>query len=203
MKSEKIPMKAELFTANDVFFTEEVLTGEQVLRVTKNPEILADDEATFAQFATDFKDGTIEVDVLSRLLPDAPEHARGFIGLALRIDDQKNFEGIYVRPTNGRAKNQLRRNRAVQYFSYPEYKFDRFRAENPGEYETYADIDIDQWIHLKIVVKGTTAELFINNAQQPSFIVVDLKHGENQHGAIGLWVDLGTEGFFKNLVVSN
>ena len=36
-------------------------------------------------------------------------------------------EGIYVRPTNARADDRLRRNRSTQYFSYPGYDFDRLR----------------------------------------------------------------------------
>jgi hypothetical protein len=32
-------------------------------------------------------------------------------------------------------------------------------------------------------------------------IVNDLKHGANAAGAIGLFVDIGTEGYFKDLVV--
>jgi hypothetical protein len=30
-------------------------------------------------------------------------------------------EAIYVRPTNGRAGDQFRRNRLIQYISYPDY----------------------------------------------------------------------------------
>ena len=40
-------------------------------------------------------------------------------------------EGIYVRPTNARADDRLRRNRSTQYFSYPGYDFDRLRREAP------------------------------------------------------------------------
>ena len=52
----------------------------------------------------EFSNGTIEVKVLSRLLPSAPEMARGFIGVAFRInEDSSKFESIYVRPKNARA----------------------------------------------------------------------------------------------------
>lgn len=201
MSKKKIEMNEALLTANNVFLEEGSLDGDKVLRVTKDPKIIEDDEDTFAKFDTEFTDGTLEVKVLSRLLPDAPDHARGFIGLAFRIDEKNHFEGIYVRPTNSRVNNQLRRNRSTQYFSYPDYKYDRFRAENPGEYESYADIGLDEWIDMKIVVSGETAQLFLNDSVQPVLVVNDLKHGANQKGSIGLWVDVGTEGFFKDLSI--
>ena len=48
-----------------------------------------------------------------------PSFARGFIGLAFRVSASKDkFEGIYVRPTNGRADDQIRRNHSIQYFHF-------------------------------------------------------------------------------------
>jgi hypothetical protein len=87
----------------------EKLMGRQVVKVTKDSTIKAVDQPTFVRIADgDFKNGSIEVNVLSRLLPNAPALARGFIGVAFRINDSNSkFECIYIRPTNGRAKNQL------------------------------------------------------------------------------------------------
>ncbi|MDP6925619.1 MAG: hypothetical protein QGG84_00845, partial [Rhodospirillales bacterium] len=71
--------------------------------------------------------------VTEQPLPDAFSEARGFIGVAFRIQqDLSGFECTYLRPTNGRAQVQLRRNRAVQYFSFLDWKFDRLRVEVPG-----------------------------------------------------------------------
>ena len=175
-----------------------------VLKVFKDPSILPVDEPTFAKVkGIDFRDGVIEVKVLSRLLNDAPDYARGFIGIAFRIsEDNSRFESIYIRPTNGRAEAQVRRNRAIQYFSYPNYKFDRLRKESPEIYESYADMGLDEWITLKIVVNGTMAKLYLNDNHEPSLIVNDLKHGAIHSGNIGLWVDVGTEGYFKDLKIT-
>lgn len=189
--------------AVNVFVTTREMDGETTAVVSKDPKITADDESTFAKIAgTEFQNGTIEVKVLSRLLKNAPAHARGFIGVAFRINgDHSKFESIYIRPTNGRAEDQLRRNRSTQYFSYPDFKFDRLRKEAAGQYESYADMGLDEWITLRIEVKGDKAKLFLNGTKQPALIVNDLKHGSGQAGAIGLWVDVGTEGFFKDLKV--
>lgn len=177
--------------------------GRSVVRVTKDPAITAFDEPTFVRMGgPEFRNGTIEVEVLSRLMPDAPSLARGFIGIAFRISaDNSRFESLYIRPTNGRAEDQLRRNRATQYFSYPDFKFDRLRQEAPGRYESYADMALDEWIAIRIEVQGPKAEMYLNGGAQPVLVVTDLKHGAEASGAIGLWVDVGTEGYFSNLRV--
>ena len=150
-----------------------------------------------------FKNGVIEVKVLSRLLKNAPPTARGFIGIAFRIDDKyAQFESIYIRPTNGRADDQVRRNHAVQYFSYPDFTFDKLRKIAPEMYESYADMGLNEWITMRVEVKDKEAKLFLNNSKYPVSIVKDLKLGENTEGGIGLWVEIGTEGFFKDLKVT-
>jgi hypothetical protein len=62
---------------------------------------------------------------------------------------------------------------------------------------------LNEWITVKIEVRDTRARLFLNNNKQPSLIVNDLKLADNASGAVGLWVDIGTEGFFKDLRVDN
>jgi len=63
------------------------------------------------------------------------------------------------------------------------------------------DIGLEEWISLKIEVQGETARLYINGHQQPSLIVNDLKHGAGAAGNVGLWVDVGTEGYFTDLEI--
>jgi hypothetical protein len=175
------------------------------IRVIKDAAVKEFDEPTFAKLkGTGFKDGTIEVKVLSKFLKGAPDFARGFIGVAFRInEDNSKFECIYLRPDNARVVNQLRRNRSLQYFSFPDFKFERLRKEAAGEYESYADMGMNEWIDLRIEVKGAQAKLFLNGSKQPALIVNDLKHGPEVSGAVGLWVDLGTEGYFADLKVRN
>jgi hypothetical protein len=61
---------------------------------------------------------------------------------------------------------------------------------------------MNKWISMKIEVKGTQAKLFLDDNMQPSLIVNDLKHGVNLSGTIGLWVEVGTEGYFKDLKIT-
>lgn len=187
------------------------LYGEEVLRVERDLEALpfdkdnlfgTVDEPTFVKIKDlNFSNGTIEVKVLSRLLKDAPKFARGFIGIAFRInEDNSAYESIYLRPTNGRADDQLRRNHTIQYYAYPDYKFNVLRENSKGEFETYADIGLNEWITMRIEVEGTKATLYLNDIEYPSFIVSKMK-GNSTSGSIGLWVEIGTEGFFKDLKV--
>ncbi|HMG89878.1 MAG TPA: hypothetical protein VK589_07455 [Chryseolinea sp.] len=201
--SQVIKTEQRKFEASHVSLSIEKIMGKDALRVIKDTTMSEADEPTFAKVKEiDFSNGTIEVSVLSRLLKSAPPTARGFIGVAFRIKESNSqFECIYIRPTNGRADDQVRRNHSIQYFSFPDFKFDRLRKESPEKYESYADMGLNEWIKLKIEVKGKGAKLYINDNKQPSLIVNDLKLGDSSSGAVGLYVDNGTEGFFTELKI--
>ena len=127
--------------------------GKVAMKATKDTSIKAFDEPTHVKVkGIDFKDGTIELKVLSRLLPTAPPTARGFIGISFRIDEKDTrFENIYLRPVNARVEDQIRRNHSTQYFSYPDYKFDRLRKEAPEKYESYVDMEMNKWITMRML----------------------------------------------------
>ena len=162
------------------------------------------DEPSFSYIPEfNFKNGSIEVDLKSVFLEDAPEYARGFIGVAFRIsEDLSQYESFYVRPSNGDCDDQVRRNHTTQYYSYPNYKWFKLREGEPKKYESYADIAMNEWIHLHIHVTGERAELYINYSKRPCLIVKDLKLGKDASGSIGLWTEIGTNAFFKNLKIT-
>jgi hypothetical protein len=201
--SQTIKLESSRLEAVKVYMSIEKLMGTAAIKVVKDSSVKAADEPTFVKIkGVDFKNGIIELKVLSRLLKNAPDFARGFIGVAFRVNDSNTkFECIYLRPVNARVDDQVRRNHSIQYYSYPDYKFDRFRKESPEKYESYADMEMNKWITMRIEVKDAQAKLFIDKNQQPSLIVNDLKHGANATGSIALWVETGTEGYFKNLKV--
>ncbi|MGO3374026.1 hypothetical protein [Brochothrix thermosphacta] len=179
------------------------LDGENVLRVVKKDKLMSFDENTYAKISnTSFHNGEIEVKMLSRLLPDAPDFARGFIGVAFRINEEDTkFEAFYVRPTNGQTTDPVRKNRGVQYFSYPNYTFDYFRNRGIVDFEGPADIALDKWITLKIIVIDEKATFYLNNQKKPVLVVDKMKLGAEARGNIGLFVDIGTEAFFKELII--
>jgi len=204
LNAQVIRFEKDKLEPSNVLMSLEKLMGKDVVKVRKNTALKEVDQPTFVKIkGTNFQSGTIEVSVLSKLLPDADQFARGFIGVAFRInEDNTKFESIYIRPTNARADDQIRRNHTLQYFSFPDFPFMRTRKETPEKYESYADMALNEWIKIRITVKDSNSQLFINDAIQPCLIVNDLKHGAASSGSIGLWVDVGTEGYFKDLKIT-
>ena len=149
-----------------------------------------------------FKDGSIEVDLAGLPGPGASDTARGFIGVVFRAAPHAGAtECFYLRPTNGRADDQLRRNHSTQYVSEPDYPWQRLRSETPGVYESYVDLETGAWTHVRIEVEGVRARLFVNGAAQPALVVNDLKRGATS-GSVGLWIGPGTDAYFRNLHVT-
>lgn len=200
---EIIDIKIANFMAINSKITNIYMDNHEVINVLKNPEIEEFDEPTYAKIKNlDFENGIIELKVYSQLLADAPDFARGFIGICFHInDDDTEFEGIYIRPTNSQVSDEVRRNRTTQYFSYPNHKFDDFRQTDPGKYESYVNIDINEWIDFKVVVKDERAELYINNSNEACLVVNELKHGKRS-GSIALWTEVGTDAYFRDIVVT-
>jgi len=149
-----------------------------------------------------FRDGTIEVDLAGQPAAFAAgTAARGFIGVAFRLQADGSYEYIYLRPTNGRADDQVRRNHSTQYSARPTFDFARSRQEAPEKYESYVDLEPGVWTKYKIEVSGRGARLFVHGAEQPCLIVNDLKL-EPREGGVALWVGPGTEGYFANLKIT-
>lgn len=147
-----------------------------------------------------FHNGTIEVELAGKPGENAGPGARGFIGIAFRAQGNR-FEYIYLRPTNGRADDQIRRNHSTQYAAQPEFDFDRLRKESPEKYESYVDLEPGVWTKYRIVMDGTKARLFVHGAAQPCLIVNDMKLGDSE-GAVALFVGPDTEGYFANLKIT-
>jgi hypothetical protein len=130
-----------------------------------------------------------------------PPDSRGFIGISVRTGARGEWsETFYLRPTNGRADDQLRRNHSVQYQSSPDYPWHRLREEHPGVYESYADMEAGAWTRMRIEVQGTRAKLYLNGASQPSLVVNDLKQGDRA-GRIALWAHVTTDAYFGPISV--
>jgi len=178
--------------------------GRRAIKLLPSHDTSAKSEKMLAILAGNpFKDGTIVAQVAGAPLAGASAGARGFIGIAFRTGEHGEWsEVFYLRPTNGRADDQLRRNHSVQYVSHPEWTWDRLRQESPGVYESYTDLEPGVWTTMKIVVAGKTARLYVNGASQPCLIVNDLKHGDGP-GRVALWAEFETEAYFGPISISS
>jgi hypothetical protein len=148
------------------------------------------------------QNGVIEADIAGAPRAGSPESARGFVGIAFHADaDGSHYECFYLRPTNGRADDQVRRNHSTQYISEPDYDFARMRKEAPERYESYVDLVPGEWTHIRIEVDGVKARLYVNHASQPTLIVNDLKLGE-RGGGIALWIGDWTEAWVRDVTAA-
>jgi hypothetical protein len=183
--------------------------GRTCTRVTLSPEANAGvagvdyiDMPTFLRVPAGFRNGSISVEIFSRLRSDAPDYARAFAGIAFRIDQGcQSFESVYLRPLNGLTLNPPppRNLRAVQYFAYPDWKYDRLRELHPdGGFEAGADIGPSGWITLRLDIDELRIAVTINGA---TTLTIPEAKSAPRTGDVGLWVDIGTEAYFSNLVI--
>jgi hypothetical protein len=177
-----------------------VFKGRKAIRVTEPADAPGQREDRLVILpGTVFQNGRIEVDLAGQPGAGAVEGARGFVGVAFRVaPDASKFECFYLRPTNGRADDQVRRNHSAQYVSYPDFPWLRLRKESPEKYESYVDLVPGEWTKVKIEVSGVKARLYVHGNEQPTLVVIDLKLGETK-GAVALWIGPGTVAHFSNL----
>ncbi|MCR5795547.1 MAG: hypothetical protein K6G61_09445 [Solobacterium sp.] len=179
------------------------LDNEDTVRAVKKDKIMQFDENTIVRLKDcDFHNGVIKVKMLSRLLPDAPDFARGFIGIVYRVNENNSeFESFYIRPTNGMTDDPVRKAHGCQYFSYPGYTFAYFREFGITKYEAPIRNKLDEWVQLKAVIKDKTAAFYLNDEEEPVLTVTDMKHGKDARGSVGFFCEIGTEAFFKDLEI--
>ncbi len=184
--------------------------GRACLRVELTDEITRSgvpgvdyiDRPTFVLLPVEFRTGTLDVSVWSRLNDKTDFPSRAFAGLAFHVaDDLGTFASAYLRPLNGTglrppAPRQLR---AVQYFAFPEWPFDRLRETFPdGRYEAAADIEPSRWIALHVEVAEDRVRVVVDGRE---VLVVTDPLAPARRGRVGLFVDIGTEAYFADLVV--
>ena len=189
----------EQLTPHNVSLTAATYNGRKAVRVMGTPDAQNGDSYAVVK-GTSLREGTIEAELAGKPAAGAGGGARGFIGIAFRLQGEK-YEYIYLRPTNGRADDQVRRNHSTQYGSYPDFDYTRLRRETPEKYESYVDLQPGVWTKIKIEVEGRAARLYVNGAEQPCLIVNDLKM-EPREGSVALWVGPGTEGYFSDVKVN-
>ena len=198
---------AEGLTLHNAVATPVTFQGKKAIKLTAAAGGAAGDTNRQDHLAlmdgVEFSSGTIEVDIAGEPGPGAAGGARGFVGVAFRVQpDRKTYDCFYLRPTNGRADDQERRNHTAQYIQHPGFPWFKLRQETPSKYESYVDIGPAEWVHVKIEVNGDKAKLFVNNHPQPTLIVNDVKSGAAGKGAVALWIEGSTIAHYANWKVT-
>jgi hypothetical protein len=137
----------------------------------------------------EFKDGIIEMDIAW------PGKANGFVGLAFRIKDPHHYETLYFRPESSGTIN------AIQYMPEKKFDFDWWDYES-DKYQAKATLPLNGWFHVKVIVKGSTLNVFVNNTSKPAF-TYNYLDSSLKSGSVGFWLGNSTVGAYRNLVVTN
>ncbi len=129
----------------------------------------------------EFEDGIIDVDV-------ACQPSTFFLGVKFRIHDGAD-ENYYVRCSRSGLPD------SVQYMADfgKNGTWQLFHGEG---YTAAANLPLNQWFHLKVVVSGLEARLFVDNLEKPVLVTKDLKQGYSK-GGIALWTGF-SGGHFAN-----
>ncbi|MVM36845.1 hypothetical protein GO730_02765 [Spirosoma sp. HMF3257] len=142
--------------------TKETFQGKDGIRLTDGRIILKDNT---------FKNGIIEFDMTL-----SPE--RNFPGFGFRLQDTDNFEHLYLRP------HRVGNPDAIQYI--PIFNgHDSWQFYYGDGYSTTVTYPMNAWVHIKLVVRDTQAEVYIGSSTEPSLVIHQLKR-EPKPGRISL-----------------
>lgn len=114
-----------------------------------------------AYLRDNFENGIIEFDINF-------DKERCFPGLMFRISDAKNFEFLYFRP------HQSGNTDAIQYCPII-YGNDSWQLYTGDGYCAQKDFEMNSWIHVKVIVSGDRAELYLNNELSPTLFMYHLQ----------------------------
>jgi len=129
-----------------------------------------------------FSDGTIEFDVNTI--------GRGAPGIAFRLQDEDNFELLYLRPDPACPAFRACMQYAPQ--THGVLLWDLF-----PQYQTRAPLRENGWNHIKMVVSGRRMIVFVNDAASPTLEVGRLE-GDAMKGGLRLQ----GPGTFANMVIT-
>jgi hypothetical protein len=181
-------------TANWVFpktpgfsYDFETYQGAKALMLKKN---FNSPKGAFIAYPKDtyFRDGEIELDMASTTGQD-------FIGVAFRIRDANHYETLYFRPASSGSIH------AIQYMPAKKDEFDWWDYES-DKYQAKATLPSKGWFHAKIVVKGSSLSVYVDDQSTPAMVRNDLDT-EFKSGFAGVWFGNSTACAYKNLTIKN
>ncbi len=145
-----------------------------------------------------FQNGIIEFDIFLT-------ERVSFAGFVFRILDRNNFEEIYFRGHHSGHPDAYQYTPVFNGLSGWQIYHDLYTNVNDGlmswrlkdesmGFNGVLKFDFDRWMHVKLVVSGTQAEMYFDGEATPSIFIKDLKHGD-QAGSIGLRGNAGPAHF--------
>ena len=125
----------------------------------------------------EMRDGIVDVDV-------ATPAVRGFFGIQFRVaGDGADAEWVYLRQHKTGLPD------ALQYTPVLHTGLN-WQLYNGAGFTGAVDIPRDVWFHLRLVVAGAQASLYVKDMSQPALVMSDLKSGVRK-GQLALYVLTG------------
>lgn len=118
-----------------------------------------------------FTDGVIEVDI-------AFTGERGFMAVLWRMQDRHNYEEFYVRP---HMSGQPDANQYTPAF----HGLTSWQLYHGSGYSAPVPYRNNEWNHIKVVVSGLQAEVYINDMEKPALFIPEQKRAV-QEGRVGV-----------------
>lgn len=144
-----------------------------------------------------FSNGTIEFDVRGENIK-----MHSFVGIAFHGINDSTFDAIYLRPFRFQETNDTLRKHSIQYISLPDFTWQKLRKDFPDKYENAINPspDPNSWIHVRVVIEGTSISVFINGNKEPILVVE--KVTALHKGKIAFYTADTSGGDFANLKIS-
>lgn len=156
----------------------------------KGQEALKLKDAAVENMNLVFGNGTIEFDI-------ALSHQRGFSGIRFHVgsgDQSSTMEEFYIRP------HQRGNPDATQYT--PVFNFlSGWQLYHGPQFSNDHTFEADTWQHVKIVVSGTRADIYLGDMETVALAIPELKSGIAS-GGIQLFSNM-TTAHFANLRISH
>ena len=132
----------------------------------------------------EFRDGVIEVDI-------AVDGRSAYPGVNFRMQSPTDYERLYIRPHRaGLYPDAIQYTPVVNRIAgWQLYSGDGFTAG--------AEVEENEWTHLRIEVLGTRARVYWGDMEQPALDIKELQHGVST-GTIGLMCQRDGSAYFSN-----
>ena len=127
------------------------------------------------------RNGTIDADV--EAYPNG-----GYFGLAFHVASADKYENVYFSAGGGSGVVQY----APSFFDMNAWQF----FPPPGFLKS-PDLPVDQWFHVRIVLHGSEASVFVDTAHAPVMVIHELAQGSST-GSVGFWGRYGG-GYLSNV----
>ncbi len=137
--------------------------------------------------ALELLDGTIDFDV-------ALTGDRAFLGIRFRVVSDRAREEIYLRGHKSGSPDALQYTPAFQGVG-------NWQIYHGEGYTAAAAFAHDEWVHVRLVVEGTRAAVFVGEAESPQLIVPQLARGPRS-GTIELWSNFPSAGLTDSYPVA-